>query len=456
MENKTKSKKAPVFWILCIVYALALSGLVFYGLSWLWKFLAVYEETRPVHFMEESLSILEESEAEKLQTYLTNTVENPYEDISALLTVFYDSIEGTELTFGKLFGEYTEQHPVYAVLADEEHVATLSFVSDGIEVGHGFCGWTLDEVSLLVNPTKSFAVTVPSSMTVTVNGIPVAEQHKISTNETDTPVCYVNYACNGELYLEPEILVSDRYGATVQLQKDEATGGLYYQLSYATAPATMQLTFGGKTLGEENTLYTDIEVEGLDFIPQIAASFSEYEPLLETITLPTMIKYYIDFAYTEDSVIATDRFGKTRELNYNASTRTYSHDLVSNDSLIEECQAKAIGFLEAHASYCAGDDSMKKEIKKYFPKNSSFCTTILSVNNDWYQGKIKDFTNHQLKEFFAYTDNLAYIHLTIDQETIVTETKKETVVTINIPLWLVKMDEEWYVARIEFDSSGAE
>jgi len=99
---------------------------------------------------------------------------------------------------------------------------------------------------------------------------------------------------------------------------------------------------------------------------------------------------------------------------------------------------------------------MKKEIKKYFPKNSSFCTTILSVNNDWYQGKIKDFTNHQLKEFFAYTDNLAYIHLTIDQETIVTETKKETVVTINIPLWLVKMDEEWYVARIEFDSSGAE
>jgi len=303
MENKTKSKKAPVFWILCIVYALALSGLVFYGLSWLWKFLAVYEETRPVHFMEESLSILEESEAEKLQTYLTNTVENPYEDISALLTVFYDSIEGTELTFGKLFGEYTEQHPVYAVLADEEHVATLSFVSDGIEVGHGFCGWTLDEVSLLVNPTKSFAVTVPSSMTVTVNGIPVAEQHKISTNETDTPVCYVNYACNGELYLEPEILVSDRYGATVQLQKDEATGGLYYQLSYATAPATMQLTFGGKTLGEENTLYTDIEVEGLDFIPQIAASFSEYEPLLETITLPTMIKYYIDFAYTEDSVI---------------------------------------------------------------------------------------------------------------------------------------------------------
>lgn len=456
MKNRIKSKKVPVFWILCSVYAVILAGVVIYGLSWLWNFLAVYEETRPVHAMETSLTIFEESETGQLQTYLTNTVENPYEDISVLLSVFYDAIEGAEISFGKLFGEYTEQHPVYAVVANGEHVATMSFVSDGIEVGHGFCGWKLEQVSLLVNPTKSFAVTVPSSMTVTINGVPVAEQHKVSTIETDTPVDYVNYACNGELYMEPEIQVTDKYGTDVQLQKDESSGGLFYQLSYAIVPDTMQLSFGDKILGEENTLIRNIEIENLGFITEMASDFPEYEPLLENVTVPALKKYYIDFMYPDASVVATDRLGQNRILNYDADTRTYSHDLVSNDSLVEECQERAIDFLEAYASYCAGNGSLQKELKEYFPKDSSYGTKILSVNNYWYQGKIKDFINHQVKDFFAYTDNLVYIHLTIDQQTMIKGTSEERIVTLNTPLWLIKMDEKWYVARIVFDSSAEE
>lgn len=453
MKSRVKRKKAPVFLIICIIYAVMLIGMVLYALSWLWKFLEIYEQTRPVHYMEESLCVFEESETEQLQTYLTNKVENPYEDVSALLSVFYNSIEGAELSFGKLFGEYTEKHPVYAVLADEEHVATVSFVSDEVEVGHGFCGWTLDEISLLVNPTKSFAVTVPSSMSVTVNGIPVNEQHKISALETNTPVEYINYACSGELYLEPEIKVTDRYGADVQLQKDEATGGLFYQLSYASAPADMQLTFGNRVLGEENILQAGIEIEEVSFVPELASVFTEYEPFLGNIVLPTLQTYYIDFAYEKAAVSGTDRFGTARELNYDEAARNYSHELVSNDSLLEECKEEAIGFLEAYATYCAGTDSKKGEIKSYFPENSSYCSKILSVDNDWYQGKIKAFSNHQVKEFFAYTDDLVYIHMTIDQETIITRTKEERVITINIPLWLVKAnDEDWYVARIVFES----
>ena len=454
MENKETNKKISAFWKIYIGYILALVALISGGLILLWNFLAVYEETRPVHFMEKTLTVFQESETEQLKTYLTNTVENPYEDTAALLSVFYDSIENKELSYGKLSGKYTEQHPVYAVLADEEHVATVSFVSDEMERNYGFCGWKLEEISLQAQPAKSFAVTVPSSMSVTVNGVPVAEQHTECTAETEAPVNYVNYMCNGELYLEPEIQVIDCNGAVVDLQEDAATGGLFYPLYYVTAPTTMKVFVGEKLLGEENTLDTEIAAESLNDILEMASDFPEYQAFLEKTTLPAFRKYYIDFVHDKEAVTAVDRFGTARTLEYNVDTRTYFHDLVSEDSLLEECKERAIDFLEKYALFCAGADSKEAELREFFPKNSAYGTKILSVNNNWYTGRIKNFSNHQLKEFFAYTENLAYIYVTIDQETIISGTNEQRAITITIPLWMVKEDGEWYIARLEFDASS--
>ena len=205
---KSSTRRFPWFWLFYVLYIILVAGALFYGLTRLWDFLDVYERTRPVHFMESSLSVFEESHSGELQKYLTNQVENPYEEDSVLLDLFYDSIEGKKLSFGKLSGYYTESHPVYAVLADGDHVATVSFASDGQIAGYNFAGWQLEKISLLLTPTKNFAVTVPSSMEVTVNGLPIAPEHKISTVETDTPVSYVNYAFRG-LYKEADIRVTD-------------------------------------------------------------------------------------------------------------------------------------------------------------------------------------------------------------------------------------------------------
>ena len=178
---KSSTRRFPWFWLFYVLYIILVAGALFYGLTRLWDFLDVYERTRPVHFMESSLSVFEESHSGELQKYLTNQVENPYEEDSVLLDLFYDSIEGKKLSFGKLSGYYTESHPVYAVLADGDHVATVSFTSDGQIAGYNFAGWQLEKISLLLTPTKNFAVTVPSSMEVTVNGLPIATEHKIST-----------------------------------------------------------------------------------------------------------------------------------------------------------------------------------------------------------------------------------------------------------------------------------
>lgn len=446
---RSKSHRFPWFWLFYLLYIVLLAGAIYYGLSLLWNFLTVYENTRPVHSMEQSLTVFDEANTEELQRYLTNTVDNPYEDIDVLLSLFYSSIDGKELSFGKLSGSYTESHPVYAVLADDVHVATISFVSDNTVVDYNLSGWTLEEITVLVTPTKSFAVTVPSSMTVKINGIPAVEEHIVSTVETDTPVSYVNYAFSG-LYQEPDIQVTDRYGSNVLLQKDEATGGLYYKLAYALAPATMELSFGGHILNEDNTLISGIEVEELSFIPEIAESFSEYKTLPELLTVPVFTEYYIDFAYTEDSITCTDRFGTEQTPEYDVITNKYSLGLISDDSLKEECMAFASEFLEKYSLFCS-KDAAATELKPFFPEKSEFYKRIVSMDNNWFGSHSSiEFKNHELLEFFAYSENLVYIQMNIDENLYLRSERKTKTIKLNHPLWLVKMNGNWYIAKIIF------
>jgi len=450
MKNNTR--RFPWFWLFYVVYILLLAGTLLFGLTLLWDFLDVYERTRPVHFMETSLSVFEESNSVELQKHLTNTVENPYEDTSVLLDLFYDFIEGKELSFGKLSGYYTETHPVYAVLADKEHVATVSFTSDNRVVDYNFTGWQLEEVSILLTPSKNFAVTVPSSMDITVNGYPVAPEHIVSTAETDTPVSYVNYAFSG-LYIEPDIRVTDRYGAPVTLLQDEETGGLYYKLAYAYAPSDMSVSFGGHILDENSVLVSGMEVKELSFLPQIAERFSEYTELTELVSVPAFTEYYIDFAYTESGVVFTDRLGNVRIPDYDPVKNRYSHGLVSNDSLQTECTEIVTDFLQTYALFCVESENDGSNLTRFFPENSDYLDLILSMDNDYF-GSYSSlvFENHQLLDFFAYTDNLAYVQMSIDERVYMNKYREDKIIKLKHPIWLVKMDGQWYIMRIIFES----
>lgn len=313
MSQKNK-KKFPLFWMFYLVYTLLLAGAIVFGLNMLWKFLDVYEATRPVHEMETAISVLEPENRETLSRYLTNTVDNPYEDTSAILDQFYKMTEGKELTFGKLSGAYTEAHPVYAVLAGDTHVATLSFTAKTESMDYNLYGWDLEQVTLNVTPKHSFALTVPSSMKVFVNQIPISEDAVTGTTETNAPVSYVDYLCSG-LYENPEIEVFDRYGSPVELTYDEASGGYYYRLAYVTAPDTMKVTFGARQLGEDQLLEGGIAIEELEFLPSVATHFKEYSEIIEGLTIPSINRYYVDFAYTPESVSVKTSFTRKKVWN---------------------------------------------------------------------------------------------------------------------------------------------
>lgn len=446
-----KKKKSKAFWIVYAIYTVLLAAVLCFGISLLWKFLSVYEQTRPVHAMEHTLSILEREQEETLRSYLTNNLDTPYESSSDILSSFYDMLEGQELTFGKLSGSYSELHPVYAVLAGETHVATLSFTMDDKIVDYNLSGWKLEAVTLLISPKYSFALTVPSSMKVFVNQVPIAEDAVLSTTATDTPVSYVDYSVTG-LYLEPKLEVFDRYGAPVTLQVDEETGGYYYRLAYASAPATMQLCFGERVLGEDNLREGNISIPELDFIDSLAKRFPEYAVLPEVLTLPTINKYYIDFAYDTDSILWKNRFGEVVIPDYDKVRNSYSFGLVSDETVREEAVSFVQSFIEQYALFCA-NDAEAEALADFFPADSEFYKLVKKMDNRWYNAHSNlTFQNHELKEYFAYCDNLAYVHITMEQRMLVRALGKYQVYNIDLPVWIVKLDGTWYIARIIFDN----
>lgn len=445
--SRKAGKKFPFFWFFYGLYSFLLVGAIGFGLFQLWRFLDVYEETRPVHEMETQLSIFDRSQEQVLQAYLTNTVDNPYEDISVLLRRFYGRIEGKELSFGKLSGAYSELHPVYAVLAGEEHVATVSFAMKEVPVAYNLSGWELESVTLLDTPKYSFAVTVPSSMQLFVNKQPVQQRSFVSETKTDTPVSYTAYADSG-FYEEPQIEVFDRYGTAVELIKDEETGGYYYRLAYVSVPSDVTVQFGNRILSEENLLEGNIPAEELSFLPSVEQHFPEYANLSEQLDIPYFNRYYVDFYYPPESVVCTSRLGTPVEMEFDAVANSYSSGLVSNDTLLEECREFAYAFVEQYALFCLRD-AEKEVMKPYFPEKSEYYKLISSLDTRWANKHSKvSFQNHEVKEFFAYSDNLVYINVAIEERLLLYATGRYATYQIDTPLWIVKLGGQWYVMRI--------
>lgn len=452
--SKRTGKKFPFFWFFYGLYSFLLIGVIAFGLFELWKFLDVYEETRPVHAMQEQLAVFDRSQEEQLRTYLTNTVDNPYEDVSVILNSFYERISGQELSFGKLSGAYSELHPVYAVLAGEEHVATVSFAMQDTPVAYNLSGWELEAVTILDTPTYSFAVTIPSSMQLFINKKAVQERSFVSETKTDTPVSYFAYADSG-FYEEPVLEVFDRYGTPVTLTKDEETGGYYYRLAYASVPSDVTTRFGDRVLSEEHLLEGQIPVEELSFLPEIEKRFSEYADLSEQLDIPYIDRYYIDFAYSPEEVACTSRLGDPVDLEFDAVMNSYSSALVSNDTILEECRAFAYEFVEKYALFCLRDAD-KEVMKPYFPENSEYYKLISSMDTRWANKHSKtSFQNHEVKEFFAYSDNLVYINVAIEERLLLSATGKYVSYHIDTPLWIVKLNGQWYVMRIIYTENGA-
>ena len=114
-------------------------------------------------------------------------------------------------------------------------------------------------------------------------------------------------------------------------------------------------------------------------------------------------------------------------------------------------------FLQKYALFCSERNNVGSELKPFFPPNSEYCKRIISMDNDFFGAHSSIvFENHQLLDFFAYSENLVYIQMSIDEKVHLTWPSEDKIVKLKHPIWLVKMDGNWYIARIIFESFTVE
>lgn len=112
-------------------------------------------------------------------------------------------------------------------------------------------------------------------------------------------------------------------------------------------------------------------------------------------------------------------------------------------------------FLTRFCLFCSNDKNAS-EMKEFFPENSKYYKDIASLDNSWFNGHTKPptYTNHTVKDYFGYGDNLVYMDLRMDQSFVASYTGQRFDTEIIHPIWFVKIDDRWKVASILFSSEG--
>ncbi len=448
-----KEGKAPVFW-------LAYGGGTLLGvlvlvllMVKLQNYLEAFEETRPVHEADRVVeSIFKTENREALKVVLTNKVENDVETIDEVLDTFYKTIEGKELTFGRFFGQYSDEKPQYIVSADDKQIAYFTLKeTKRYNKLYQFKLWEVESVTLTTQSKYSYAVTIPETMTLFINGIEIPKNAAKGHKDSDCMVGYSEYAGAG-FYSQPEVRVVDRTGQEVILEKDEKTGAYYYLIHYAYAPSDTTVSFRGTVITGNEAMEKNID-SGIDFslIKEAIKTYPEYQTLEDVISYPTFVKYYVDLYVDEEETVWTDRFGADSIATYDADSRTFRSGVESMEADREELVSFATTFLETYSLFCSRDKKIG-ELAAFFPENSVYYEKFSHLNNnEFFTHSNTSFINHEVKEYMGYSDRLVYVHIYLEQRMKQKSDSKWVNYPIDIPLWLVKIEDKWYIGSIDFN-----
>lgn len=211
------------------------------------------------------------------------------------------------------------------------------------------------------------------------------------------------------------------------------------------SPSTIQISVDGNTLTDKDIVQSE-PLQELSFIDTLTEKFTEYSTLKEKISIPVMQKYYVETIYSTPVGILPD--GTECEPVFDAADNTYVFVLPENNSMKEECSAFAMAFAKDYAIFCANDAS-SSTLSKYFPASSEYLKLISSVDNKYNAHTNLHFSNESITEFKAYSENLAYVHVEMDENMILKSTGADYTYQISLPVYIAKVDETWFVINMQ-------
>lgn len=192
------------------------------------------------------------------------------------------------------------------------------------------------------------------------------------------------------------------------------------------------------------------ELEGLyTFIN----NYSEYKDLPSKINIPLMD--FIELDVKDGSVVsAKDSIDKDLPLEVSKDKdgiETYKAAYVSDDSMRDSVAEFAFKMAVDYSLFCA-NDRYGYVLNPYFPNDSQYLKTILSLDNSWYtkhEGE-PTFHNQKVEDYFGYSENLFYISIAMDQNMYATYYGGYLDVPIHFSLWIVKLGDSYKVAGIVY------
>lgn len=185
MKSKTKLGKFSKF---LIIYGSVLVLVVVVLLFLLHGILKDYEEGIPDTAMEK---IMDKFNADNIGELLTseNSGMSEFESMENISAYLKNSMEGKNITFKRKNGEYTNNTPVYSILADDKVFAKVKLASDGVN-GHKFTLWKLGEVAFegLNQNSDEIVILAPQQADIKVNGKEVGADY-VAESDIIVDIC---------------------------------------------------------------------------------------------------------------------------------------------------------------------------------------------------------------------------------------------------------------------------
>ncbi len=230
-----KKKKGRGYWIFLAVWSVLLAGALAVFLRWFYTFLEdyqrVFEETRPILYQNEVMKIFHTKDAEQILEQAEPVELGPFESREDFAFFLNGYLAGKSMDFGTKAGEHIEERPVYVVTADEVPFAVVRLKKKGETAAYGLPLWETDRIELLPMVTKGYELLAPSTVAVTVNGIPVTEAAVEERGirgraegylEAYTQIPSYNRYDLGQFHQEPELYAANEAGEPVEISYDEA------------------------------------------------------------------------------------------------------------------------------------------------------------------------------------------------------------------------------------------
>ena len=341
-----------------LIWALILLLLGAAGCFMLYRYLGVYEITRPEPILDAYLQNTSASELMQLAQENTNLEVTEFEDGKTLYSTYLQAIDTSRsLSYRSDAKNTTDNCLSYVVYSGANAVCSIRLTPDGTNPGFGRHIWTVSEVSSApitdILPSLQVVIDATPDTELSLNGKPLSDSYIV---DRDVPIpdlsrfetglnpvpAFVRYQI-GPLY--GEVNLTDASGRTLSPESDQPGGTLHYYASSGAESLTI------RSPEDIRVFVNGVELTSMDISSSDMGVLENLDPYTRGESVLTNT-YRLEGLYLPPAITGLDPDGnELTPVVSSGDTFTFFH---YNDPAVEEIlRPVAEQFFSAYMEYSA-------------------------------------------------------------------------------------------------------